>query len=199
MSFIFKLNLIYVLLQRTAFLWQPASCLYVTVCHFFFCVHRFFTFQKTGLLRLTPLVREKKLLELSQHCQRHDVRYITPVSPPTTTTKNNINWANGLILISMITGRTRLNDTKANLCFWKCLKNISCSFILAGVSGQNWQNDKLRFGFALKCLHNLIMMSILHICFWRSDGKYFSISEKIFGHLQVAHPKVGNWAKLSNF
>ena len=30
----------------------------------------------------------------------------------------------------MITGRTRLNDTKANLCFWKCLKNISCSFIL---------------------------------------------------------------------
>ena len=58
MSFIFKLNLIYVLLQRTVCLWQPASCLYVTVCHFFFCVHHFFTFQKTGLLRPTPLVRE---------------------------------------------------------------------------------------------------------------------------------------------
>ena len=79
---------------------------------------------------------------------------------------------------------------------WTC--NVKLP-ILARVSGQNWQNDKLRFGFALKCLHNLIMMSILHICFWRSDGKYFSISEKIFGHLQVAHPKVGNWAKLSNF
>ena len=178
---------------------QHHVCMWL--CVTFFLCSPLLHFSKDRLAQTHSTCKRglKKLLELSQHCQRHDVRYITPVSPPTTTTKNNIKWANGLILISMITGRTRLNDTKANLCFWKCLKNISCSFILAGVSGQNWQNDKLRFGFALKCLHNLIMMSILHICFWRSDGKYFSIFEKIFGHLQVAHPKVGNWAKLSNF
>ena len=100
---------------------QHHVCMWL--CVTFFLCSPLLHFSKDRLAQTHSTCKRglKKLLELSQHCQRHDVRYITPVSPPTTTTKNNIKWANGLILISMITGRTRLNDTKAILSFWKYL------------------------------------------------------------------------------